>query len=246
MELVKRTYWWPGLKKDIKNYVNGCDSCQRNKIHHQKKAAPLHPLTTPTTPWEEISIDLIGPLPPSNGKDAILVVVDRFTKMIRLFPTTTNLTSMDLAQIYRDELWKLHGIPRSIVSDQGPQFASEFTKNLLRGLGVTRKLSTAYHPQTDGQTERINQEVEGYLRTFCNYQQDDWAHWLPMAEFHYNDKQHSATGSTPFFLNYGHHPWKGELVTNTTTPATTDFLKHMKQAREEAAAAITNYQEEMK
>ena len=191
------------MRSEIKKYIKGCDACQRNKVRHDKKAAPLHPLPVPNGPWEEITIDLIGPLPTSEGKDAILVIVDRFSKMIRLTPTLTNLTSTELAKIYRNEIWKLHGIPKSVTSDRGPQFAAEFTKNLFRGLGTKRNLSTAYHPQTDGQTERINQEVENYLRMFCNYRQDDWVQWLPMAEFQYNDKRHSGTGTTPFFLNYG-------------------------------------------
>jgi hypothetical protein len=116
-ELIKRNYWWPSMRNEIKKYVKGCDSCQRNKVHHEKKAAPLHPLPTPLGPWEEITIDLIRPLPISEDKDAILVIVDRFSKMIRLIATRTNLSSAELAKIYRDEIWKLHGIPRTVVSD---------------------------------------------------------------------------------------------------------------------------------
>lgn len=246
IELVKRTYWWPSMRNDIKKYIKGCDTCQRSKVQHGKKAAPLHPLPVPSAPWEEISIDLIGPLPKSGENDAILVIVDRFSKMIRLKATRTDLTSSQLAEIYRDEIWKLHGIPRRIISDRGPQFASEFMKNLLKGIGSERALSTAYHPQTDGQTERINQEVEGFLRMFCNYQQDDWSKWLPTAEFQYNDKVHSGTGATPFFLNYGRHPWKGDITVDSATPATSEFLTKLQQAREEAGAALRNYQEGMK
>lgn len=132
------------------------------------------------------------------------------------------------------------------MSDRGPQFASEFTKNLLKGIGSEQALSTAYHPQTDGQTERINQEVEGFLRMFCNYQQDDWSKWLPIAEFQYNDKVHSGTGATPFFLNYRRHPWKGDITVDSATPATSEFLTKLQQAQEEAGAALRNYQEGMK
>ena len=107
-------------------------------------------------PWQDISIDIIGPLPRSNEMDAILVIVDRFTKMIRLKATTTSLSSEGVAKIYRDEIWKIHGIPKTILSDWGPQFASKFMEDLTKVLETKRKLSTAYHPQTDGQTERIN------------------------------------------------------------------------------------------
>ena len=106
--------------------------------------------------WQDISIDMIGPLPRLNEMDAILVIVDRFTKMIRLKATTTSLSLEGVAKIYRDKIWKIHGIPKTILSDRGPQFASKFMEDLTRVLGTKRKLSTAYHPQTDGQTERIN------------------------------------------------------------------------------------------
>jgi len=106
-ELIKRTYWWPGLKEDVKKYVQGCVKCQQNKVQHQRKAGELHPLEIPEGPWQDISIDMIGPLPKSNEMDAILVIVDRFTKMIRLKAMTTNLSSEGVAKIYRDEIWKM-------------------------------------------------------------------------------------------------------------------------------------------
>src|SRR5882672_7333286 len=110
LELLKRTYWWPSICGDVKRYVKGCDTCQHNKARNTQKAALLHPLPIPEAPWEEISIDMIGPPPKSGDYDAILVIVDRFSKMIRLFPTETTLSSGGLAKLYRDEIWKLHGI----------------------------------------------------------------------------------------------------------------------------------------
>ena len=162
-ELLKRTYWWPGLKEDVKKYIQGCFKCQQNKVQHQKKAGELHPLEIPQGPWQEISIDIIGPLPKSNGMDAIVVIVDQFTKMIHLKATTTNVSSEGIAKIYRDDIWRLHGIPRKILSDKGPQFTSNFMEEFTKALGTKRQLSTAYHPQTDGQTERINQEIGTFL-----------------------------------------------------------------------------------
>ena len=162
-ELIKRTYWWPGLKEDVKKYVQGCIKCQQNKVQHQKRAGELHPLEIPEGPWQDISINMIGPLPRSNEMDTILVIVDRFTKMIRLKAMTTNISSEGVAKIYRDEIWKIHGIPKTILSNHGPQFASKFMEDLMRVLGTKRKLSTAYHPQTNGQTERINQEIGMFL-----------------------------------------------------------------------------------
>jgi hypothetical protein len=121
-------------------------------------------------PYRRIpGIDMISPLPKSEDQDAIIVIVDRFSKMIHLIPTTTSLSSLRLAEIYKKEVWRIHGIPRRIISDRGPQFASKFMKELCNVLGIERNLSTAYHPQTDSQTKRINQEIKTYLQSFINY-----------------------------------------------------------------------------
>ena len=118
-------------------------------------------------------MDIIGPLPKSNRMDAIMVIVDQFTKMIQLKATTMNILSKGIAKIYRDNIWKLHGVLKKILSDRGPQFALKFMKEFTKALGTRRQLSTAYHPQTDGQTERINQEIGMFLRHYVNYQQDN-------------------------------------------------------------------------
>ena len=140
LELLKRTYWWLGLKEDIKKYVQGCFKCQQNKVQHQRKAGELYPLEIPQGPWQEISIDIIGPLPKSNGMDAIVVIVDQFMKMIRLKAATTNISLEGIVKIYRDNIWKLHGIPRKILSDKGPQFALKFMEEFTKALGTKRQL----------------------------------------------------------------------------------------------------------
>ena len=206
LELLKRTYWWPRMKLDVENFVRGCQSCQRNKIIHQKRAIPLYPLNAPEGPWQEITVDMIGPLPQSKNNDAMLVVIDRLTKMIRIIPTSVGITSKEIAKLYKNNIWKLHGILRKIISDRGPQFASKFMGELCKCLGIQRALSTAYHPQTDGQTEWMNQEIKAFLQHYVNYKQDNWANWITEAEFQYNNKQHSTTGFSPFYLNYGCHP----------------------------------------
>ena len=168
-----------------------------------KKAGELHPLKTPEGPWKEISIDIIGPLPKSNRKNAIVVIVDQFTKMICLKATTMNVSSEEIAKIYQDEIWKLHGVPRTILSDRRPQFTSRFMEDLIKALKTRRMLLTTYHSQTDGQTEQINQEISTFLQHYVNYQQDNWTEWLAAVEFQYNDKKHMATGQTLFELNFG-------------------------------------------
>ena len=139
-----------------------------------KKAASLYPLPTPKTPWKEISIDVIGPLPRSENKNAILVVVDWFSKIIRLMTTTTSISSSEIARIYWDDIWKIHGILKKIISNRRPQFSSIFMGELCKALGTKRAISMAYYSQTDGQIERINQEVKVFLRHYINYRQDDW------------------------------------------------------------------------
>ena len=161
---------------------------------------------------------MIGPLPSSKEMDAILVIVDRFTKIIRLKTITMNISSEGITKIYRNKIWKLHRVPRTILSDRGPQFTLKFMEEFTKVLGTKRKLSMAYHSQTDGQTERINQEIGTFLQHYVNYQQDNWTDWLTTVEFSYNDKKHAATGKMPFELNFGRHPWKGDLMVQTGIP----------------------------
>ena len=172
----------------------------------------------PQGPWQEISIDIIRPLPKSNEMDAIVVIIDRFIKMVWLKATTMNVSLERIAKIYRDDIWKLHGVPRKILSNRGPQFASKFMEEFTKALGTKRQLLMAYYLQTDGQTERINQEIGMFLQHYVNYQQDDWMNWLATAEFQYNDKKHVATRKTPFELNFGRHPWKGNLMVKKDIP----------------------------
>jgi len=162
-ELVTRNFWWPKVTRKIKRYVEGCNVCQRNKNRTQPPAGKLMPNSIPEKAWTHISADFITKLPLAQGYDAILVVVDRLTKMAHFVPTTKRTSAEGLARLFRDNIWKLHGLPDSIISDRGPQFAAGIMKELNHMLGIETKLSTAFHPQTDGQTERMNQELEQYL-----------------------------------------------------------------------------------
>jgi len=142
-------------------------------------------------------------LPLAQGYDAILVVVDRFTKMMHFIPTTEKTSTEGLAQLLRDNIWKLHRLPDSIISDRGPQFAAGIMKKLNQILGIDIKLSTAFYPQTNGQTERMNQKLEQYLRMFINHRQEQWPEWLGTVEFAYNNKMHTGTKVSPFQVNHG-------------------------------------------
>jgi len=156
--------------------VEECDTCQQNKNCTEQLAGKLMPNSIPEKPWMHISTDFITKLLLAQGYDSILVVVDRLTKMVYFIPTTEKMSAEGLARLFRDNVWKLHGLPESIISDRDPQFAAGLMQELNRILGIEikSKISMAFHPQTDGQTERVNQKLEQYLRMFINYRQEQW------------------------------------------------------------------------
>jgi len=170
--LVTRNFWWLGVSREVKQYVKGCDVCQQNKNHMQVPAEKLMLNSIPEKPWSHISADFITKLLLAQGYDSILLVVDRLTKMVHFIPTTEKTTAEGLARLFRDNVWKLHSLPESIISDRGPQFAAGVMRELNAILGINSKLSTAFHPQTDRQTERMNQELEQYLRMFIDHHQE--------------------------------------------------------------------------
>ena len=207
----------------------------------------------PDRPWESISADFIVELPPSVASEtgvshnAILVVIDRLTKMAHFIPTDTTATSSDLARLYVKYVFSKHGVPSDIVSDRGSTFTSQFMSSLGRLLNIKLNYSTAYHPQTDGQTERTNQQIEGYLRLYANYDQNNWSDLLPIAEFAYNNAQHSTTQVSPFFANYSYNP-RATLHLDVTVPDPTahDFSQDLsalhQYCREQIKIAQAQYQ----
>jgi hypothetical protein len=251
LELISRDYYWPRMRQFVNEYLSSCDICARNKTPRHKPHGTLHPLPIPPAAWSSVSMDFIVELPESNGFNAILVCVDRFTKMAHFCPTTTNVTSEDTADLYLRYVFKHHGLPTDIVSDRGTQFVSRFSKRLYDLCGIKHNKSTAYHPQSDGQTERVNQVLEQYLRIFCDYQQDDWFDLLPLAEFSYNNAQHASTLMSPFFANYGFNPRCSLQVSGPTdpaqNPAAEDLIARIKtihqQLNENLTAAQAKYKE---
>jgi len=205
------------------------------------------PNAIPEKPWSHISVDFINKLPLAQGYDAILVVCDHFSKMAYLIATTEKTSAEGLTKLFWDHVWKLHGLPESIISDRRVQFAAGMMKELNNLLGIQTKLSTAYHSQTDGQMERINQELEQYLRIFIDHRQEQWLDWLGMAEFAYNNKIHAATETLPFKANYGQDPRMGfEGRRKGKYEAAGKFIEKIKKIQEEAKAALGKAQEEMK
>jgi len=170
--------------------------------------------------------------------DAIVVIVNQFTKMIHLKVATMNISLEGIAKIYRDDIWKLYRVSRKILSDRGPQFASKSMEEFTKALGTKRQLSTAYYPQTNGQTKRINQEIGMFLQHYVNYQQNDWTDWLVSTEFQYNDKKHATMEKTLFELNFGRYPWKGDLMVKTDISRVEDFLSGLQRSWKQATKAM--------
>ena len=169
--MVTRNYWWPGVTREIGRYVEGCDLYQQIKNRIEEVAEKLKLGEVPEKLWIHISVDFITKLPMVAGKDAILVVCDRLSKMMHFVVTMEGITAEGLVRLFRNNVWRLHGLPESVVSDRRLQFAIELTKELNRMLGIQMKLSTAFYPQTDGQTEHMNQKLEQYLRFFVDHRQ---------------------------------------------------------------------------
>ena len=246
LELVSRNYWWPQMSRYVGAYTRHCDVCLRTKTRRRLPVGLLVPSETPSERWEEISVDLIVELPPAHGYDAIMVVTDMLSKRAHALPCHSDIDSVGVARLFYRHIWKLHGVFQAVRSDRGTQFVSEFTEELYRLLGIRMNTSTAHHPQTDGQTERVNQEVEQYLRVFCNFRQDDWDELLPSWEFTFNNSVHAATQQTPFVLDTGRNPRMGfePRQPPSRLPEVNRFVAGMKESLEEAKAAIVKAKEE--
>jgi len=197
------------MSRYIRQYVSTCDLCLRTKLTRQAPVGELHPLRIPDSWWDTLSVDFVVELPSSSGHDAVMTVVDSVSKQVHFILMHMTVTAEGAARLFLHQVWKLYGLLKCIISDRGPQFVARFTKELYRLLGIKLVSSTAWHPQTDGQTERMNQELDQYLRLFVNERQDDWYDLLPMAKFQHNNHVHSATQQPPFLLDTGRLPHIG-------------------------------------
>jgi len=202
IKLIRRNFWWPKMNERIIEFVRSCSECQLNKTARHQPYGLSSPLELPYAPWESIAMDFITELPLSEGCDQLRIGIDRFTKMAHFLPLKEK-TAADLAKIFAREIWRHHGTPTDIMSDRDSRFTSKVWKEFLGLLKIRPRMSTAFHPQTDGQTERLNQTIEAYLRAFVTRAQNDWVALLPMAEFAYNNSVTIGNGMSPFYANYG-------------------------------------------
>src|SRR5258708_3791697 len=206
INLIHRSYHWPGLTRAVKQYIRSCMVCAHSKANQHKPYGFLKQLPIPPRPWESISMDFIEQLLTLEGNTAILVIVDCLTKQSLFIPTHDSIDLPELAQLFLTHVFSKHGTLSHVTSDQGSEFVSHFFRSLGKLLWMELHFTSGYHPEGDGQTEWLNQVLEQYLRAYTNYQQDDWSSLLPLAAFAYNNAMNEMTRISLFFANKGYHP----------------------------------------
>ena len=210
---IQKKYYWPKMNKYIQRYVDTCEKCQRNKARQSKAPGLLQPLDIPSGRWLDIGMDFLVQLPiTKDGYDAIMVIIDRLTKRVKFIQTKTTATAKDTAEIFMKHYVKDHGLPKTITSDRDSKFTSHLWKDLMLCLQTKHNLSSAFRPQTDGQTERTNRFIEDYLRGVINPAQNNWNEFLHLAEFAYNRRVHSSIGMSPFEADLGYNPYMPDDV----------------------------------
>jgi hypothetical protein len=190
----------------VQDFVKACVTCQQYKSDHLRPAGLLQSLPVPSAVWADVGIDFIEALPKVQGKTVILSVVDRFSKYCHFIPLAHPYTAESVADAFFADIVRLHGVPQSIVSDRDPVFTSAFWQELMRLTGTKLHMSSAFHPQTDGQTEAANRVIVMYLRCFTGDRPRQWLRWLPWAEYTYNTAYQSSLQETPFRVVYGRDP----------------------------------------
>ncbi|QRW24092.1 Retrotransposable element Tf2 protein [Rhizoctonia solani] len=244
LELLSHNYWWPGMKSSAKEWLECCPTCQANQKAYSGTIS-LKPLEVPPYLFHTISYNFITGFPKSQGFNAILVVIDSFSKMGHFIPTPKKVTVKGLAEIFVNNIWKVHRLPIKTVSDIGMTFTGKFLKALYKWLGSKPRFSSAYHPKSDGQTKQVNQFIEFYLRSYVMADHSNWAKWLPLSEFAYNNSKHSATEKTPFKLVFGRTPAMNPSNIPVSIPEADNIANCLLQEQKEAKAALGLSKEKM-
>lgn len=237
---ITRDYWWPALKKDVTEFVKGCVTCQSRKNQPNKPKPPLFPIIsdTYTTPFTSMALDFIVKLPVSDTYNTILTITDTFSKASILIPCNETIDATHTAKLYTTYVLPHYGLPTCIISDRDPRFTSAFTLELCHVLSISQNISTAYHPQTDGQSERTNQCLEQYLRIFIDPYQQTWASLLPLAQYTLNSWPNATTKKAPFELILGYIPRVHQSSRPIKSPTVESRLQIITQARKDAIDAL--------
>lgn len=248
--MVARQFFWPGMSDTIRRFCNNCHGCRGNQVWRQRKQGLLKPLPVPDRIWRDISVDFITDLPLSNGCTNIMVITDRLSRGVLLTPME-RIDTESSANVFLTTFYSLHGLPSSIVSDRGSAFVARMWERICQLLQIKRLLSTAYHPETDGSTERLNAVVEFYLRMYCNWHQDDWVNLLPHCQVAINNRPAASTGVSPFFLSHGYDMDAVQLTMHVTPRHTASpiaagerIAKKLVDVHDWAQAALASAKEE--
>lgn len=227
---IRQRFWWPTRERDVRQFVAACSICAQTKSSNNPLAGFLRPLPIPTRPWSHIAMDFVTGLPISAGNTVILTVVDRFSKAAHFIPLPKLPSAKETAQIMVDHVFKIHGLPLDIVSDRGPQFASQFWREFCRQIGASSSLSSGFHPQTNGQAERTNQILGRMLRSLTASSPASWCNQLSWAEYAHNSLPSSATGFSPFEGCLGYQlPIFSAQESQVSVPSVEVFIKRCKR-----------------
>jgi hypothetical protein len=244
---VKSLFSWTRMKQYVKTFVQQCQVCLQAKSDRSAYPGKLQPLEVPLSAWHTVSLDFVEGLPRLGTADCILVVVDKFTKFAHFIPLSHPYTALTVAQVFVSQVYRLHGFPVAVISDRDPVFTSQFWQHFFKLAGAELRMSSSYHPQSDGQTERVNQCLETYLRCFVNACPKKWSSWLPTAEFWYNTSFHSALGCSPFEVLYGRKPRSLGISVDDTVPASlSDWLQERSHMQDLIHQHLIRSQQRMK
>jgi hypothetical protein len=247
LEIVQHNFWWPRMSNLIKAFVGGCATCQEIKNITHPTVVPLQPTEIPELLFQYIMVDFIVKLPKSQGFDSILVVTNQATKAMIAEPCNETIDAPGTAKLLIKQVFCKYGVAEKMISDCGPQFVSKVMRLVLESMQVKLALTTAYHPQANGATEHLNQELEQYLQAYCNHNQNDWSQLLPYAKMMHNMWVHLATRKSLFELLHGYKlHWPGQITGNSCIPAAEKRIDELQEARKEAHAATKIVQGAMK